>query len=120
MKTKNVLLRLLPSVVMRKATSEQSKQFKLEKMKPLENIETESSKKLRAKGRSSIKAIPAPDPKIIYKKKEIKKKEPEIVDETLSDVLCNSYKFVVNYGVFESNFEWLPCEVKTLKETDWK
>lgn len=33
--------------------------------------------------------------------------------EAYSDELCNSYKFVVNYGVFEQNFEWLPIEVNS-------
>lgn len=112
---KIIPLPLSPSVVMRKSTSEQSNKFKLESMMPLQNSGTESTKKRQTKGRSSIAAIPPPDPKIIFTKKEGKKKEePEVKTETLNDELCNSFKFVVNYGVFESNFEWLPCEVKIL------
>lgn len=97
-------------------TSEQSVQsnrFYCEVMKPLESAE--SPQRLRVVGRSSISSIPPPDPALIYTlKRESDTKSDGSASkksETLSDALCNSYKFVVNYGVFEANFEWLPCEV---------
>lgn len=66
--------------------------------------------------RSSINSIPLPDLNQIVKlQNEPKEPKEEIkkVDEIseLRGELCNSYKFVVNYGVFEQNFEWLPQEV---------
>jgi outer membrane phospholipase A len=95
------------------SSSEQSNRFKLDFMMPLKKAETKGSEKqVVKKGRSSITAIPTPDPKNIFNKIPEKiNTEPEEKSENLSDSLCNSYKFVVNYGVFEPNFEWLPCEV---------
>lgn len=66
--------------------------------------------------RSSIESIPLPDINQLLKQK----KEPiEVVEsvEKVDDIaelreeLCSSYKFVVNYGIFEQNFEWMPQEV---------
>lgn len=98
------------------STAEQSNRFKLDFMMPLVKVETKSSEKqvpAEKKCRSSITSIPAVDPKkILSKLNEKKAPEPEEKNESLCDSLCNSYKFVVNYGVFEPNFEWLPCEVK--------
>jgi hypothetical protein len=81
-------------------------------MLPLENAD--KSIKVKKAGRSSLGAIPPADLSMIFKPKPAVLKEPEAPKkeiESLGDILCNSYKFVVNYGVFEPNFEWLPCEV---------
>lgn len=98
---------------MGKSISEHSNKLKLDTMKPLES--DESSPRRRVTGRSSISSIPPPNPATLYVPKcatEKKKDEkPTPASESLCDVLCNSYKFVVNYGIFEPNFEWLPCEV---------
>lgn len=98
---------------MKKSTSEQSNRFKLEVMLPLEVCEKNLPKK---HGRTSLSSIPPINPSIIYnQKREVQEKtENEIESESLGDKLCNSYKFVVNYGVFEPNFEWLPEEVTKL------
>ena len=98
---------------MRKSTSVESTRFELDFMMPLQKAETNNLEKRPKKGRSSIAAIPAPDPKLVYKKPIEKKIEvPEEESENLCSSLCDSFKFVVNYGIFEQNFEWLPCEVK--------
>lgn len=83
-------------------------------MKPLESEQT--LQRRRVVGRSALSSIPPPDPKNMFApKKQVEQKiaeDPPEESEALCDVLCNSYKFVVNYGVFEPNFEWMPCEVK--------
>lgn len=105
---------------MKKSISEQANRFKLEAMQTLERKEGEASaKKSRVAGRSSLSAIPAPDPSIIFNQKaaaKVKKTPPpESVTPpkvlSLCDILCNAPKLVVNYGVFEPNFEWMPFEV---------
>lgn len=82
-------------------------------MLPLE-CGDEVSKNSKA-GRSKLNSIPAMSIANIFNiKAEDKKKREELAvkqSEKLCDELCNSYKFVVNYGVFEANFEWLPLEV---------
>lgn len=82
-------------------------------MKPLES--EENLQRRRAIGRSSLSSIPPADLKTIFApKKPVEQKiaeNPPKESEVLCDALCNSYKFVVNYGVFEPNFEWMPCEV---------
>lgn len=99
---------------MSKPASEQCNRFMLKVMKPLEK--EESPQEVRKSGRSSFSSIPPPDLSVIFKKKT-KQKTIEVVEEVkpqsenLIHELCNSYKFVVNYGVFEPNFEWLPLEV---------
>lgn len=103
-----------PPLAMRKSISEQSSQsnrFKQEVMMPLERAE--SPQRRRVVGRSSISAIPPPPPDIIFSPRSESDNKGAVTkrSESLCDVLCNSYKFVVNYGVFEPNFEWLPCEV---------
>jgi hypothetical protein len=97
---------------MRKSICEHSNRFKLGEMMCLET--SEKSEKSRKSGRSSINAIPPPDPAIIFSPKPVVKAQEATVtneSENLCDSLCNSFKFVVNYGVFEPNFEWMPCEV---------
>lgn len=108
---------------MKKSISEHSNRFKLEVMLPLESIESPPSG--RGAGRSSFSAIPPPNPAIIFAPKcETVDKQQEKApseSENLCNMLCNSYKFVVNYGVFEPNFEWLPCEVRATPATlPWK
>lgn len=82
-------------------------------MLPLEVCDKNLPKKY---GRTSLSSIPPINPSIIYnQRREVQEKsENEIESESLGDKLCNSYKFVVNYGVFEPNFEWLPEEVAKL------
>lgn len=106
---------------MRKSFSDQSNRFYLEVMMPLEADEATKPVPNRSI-RSSLSAIPAPNLATILAKKleEVKKCEDEVEvevgeNETLRNLMCNGYKFVVNYGVFEPNFEWLPCEVKNEK-----
>lgn len=96
---------------MNESASEQLNRIKLDVMLPLENRDESPPKK---HGRLSIGSIPPIDPSIIYTQKRAVQKKTEnqtTESESLGDVLCNSYKFVVNYGVFEPNFEWLPEEV---------
>jgi FMN-dependent NADH-azoreductase len=90
-----------------------------EKMKK-EKLEKKSEEKKVEEPvkRTSINSIPLPDINQILKQKfepkeEESKEEIKKVDEKteLCGELCSSYKFVVNYGVFEQNFEWLPQEV---------
>lgn len=79
---------------------------------PLETEENHQKK--RGTGRPSLTSIPPVDLSLILtQKKKVSDKNEIVVNESesLCDVLCNSYKFVVNYGVFEQNFEWLPMEV---------
>lgn len=83
---------------------------------PLES--KEEPKKARAVGRSSLSSIPPINLSNIFNyKPEQKIVEVTQKSETLCDALCNSYKFVVNYGVFEPNFEWMPCEVKKKEDS---
>lgn len=101
--------------------SELAYRFKLESMVNLERTEEDASaKKSRAAGRSSLSSIPPPDPAIIFNQKaaaKVKKEPPPPEPETppkvksLCDILCSAPKLVVNYGVFEPNFEWMPFEV---------
>lgn len=103
---------------MKKSISEQANRFKLKEMQILERKEEEAAaKKSRGAGRRSLSSIPAPDPSIIFNQKaaaKVKKTppppEPPKV-KSLCDILCNAPKLVVNYGVFEPNFEWMPFEV---------
>lgn len=91
-------------------------------IKPSEESDIEITSKDTNKDpskRSSIGSIPLPDLKLIAKLLEERRNSKEsvmpIVDEKmeLNGEMCNAYKFVVNYGVFEQNFEWLPQEVST-------
>lgn len=103
--------KLSPAVVMSKSISEHLNRFYLEAMEPLKKIEkAEESRKF---GRSSISSIPPVDLSMVLKQKPIEKKVVQEVKQQsgLCDELCNAYKFVVNYGVFEPNYEWLPFEV---------
>ena len=101
---------------MKSLSRKESNWFKLDFMMPLQKTETKNLEKRPIKKRSSIAAIPAPDLKLILSKPiEKKKEEPEDKSENLCSSLCSSFKFVVNYGIFEQNFEWLPCEVKLNK-----
>jgi hypothetical protein len=73
-----------------------------------------------ARGRCSFFSIPPPKLDNIYKQittiqKKSKEEEQKEKEESLNDELCNAYRFVVNYGVFEANFEWLPNEVSTIE-----
>lgn len=96
------------------------KQFKLDKMEELKNSEKIDQKK---KERCSFFSIPPPSLQNIYrqitttqrKTMDLEKKVKEGITTQMCNAMCNSYRFVVNYGVFESNFEWLPNEVKFMK-----
>lgn len=78
-----------------------------------------SASKKNSSPRSSISSIPLPDLKQIAKfakerrgsKENLEPIQPIDEREMLRGELCSAYKFVVNYGVFEQNFEWLPEEV---------
>lgn len=98
-------------IVMNFSFGEQSNRFKLGVMTPLET--QEKSEKIIKAGRSSFSSIPPVDlSKVLSQRAQQKNVEPIVPQiENLCDSLCNSYKFVVNYGVFEPNFEWLPLEV---------
>lgn len=91
----------------------------------IEKIESEKPLQEKSKNpspRSSIDSIPLPDLKLIAKyaaqRRGSKEKVEKIIDERqeLRDELCSAYKFVVNYGIFEQNFEWLPQEVSRVLE----
>lgn len=104
-------------VFMNISIREQSNKFKLGIMPPaVESADHPYAIKPKKVGRSSVGTIPTPDPSVIYNPKPVaKKKIPVEVpkeSEKLCKELCSSYKFVVNYGVFEPNFEWLPSEVR--------
>jgi hypothetical protein len=103
-------------VFMNLSISEQSNRFKLGKMSTLETADHPYAIKPKKVGRSSVGAIPPPDPSVMYNPKPVVKKEIPVVatkeSEKLCKLLCDGYKFVVNYGVFEPNFEWLPSEVR--------
>jgi hypothetical protein len=103
---------------MSKSISEEqySNRFKLDKMEDLRV--TDKSEHSKGSGRTSLISIPPPRIHALNpfnKSDEVKKeKSGENVlnkSDNLCDLLCNSYKFVVNYGRFEPNFEWLPHEV---------
>lgn len=90
------------------------RQFKLDKMAALR---PKGQNEERVRGRSSFFSIPTPKLDKIYQQiftasvptKE--QEEEQKKSEKLNAQLCNSYRMVVNYGVFECNFEWLPNEV---------
>ena len=96
------------------------KQFKLDKMEELKKSEKMEQKK---KERCSFFSIPPPSLQNIYrqitttqkKNMDLEKKVKEGITTEICNSMCNAYRFVVNYGVFESNFEWLPNEVKFMK-----
>lgn len=98
---------------MKNSSSEHSKKINRDAMKDSEN-----ESRLRSTGRSSIATIPLPEKIIIpIPKREFTSIEPirdKSEEERLREEMCNSYRFLVNYGVFESNFEWLPFEVRTI------
>jgi hypothetical protein len=99
---------------MSKSISEHLKDFLLdrEEMAPLQSPKPSKPERVRPAVRSSISAIPPPDLSVVMKYKPVVPEVPQLPEEeNLIDTLCSSYKFVVNYGVFEANFEWLPCEV---------
>lgn len=97
------------------------KQFKLDKMEELRNSEKIVHEK---KERCSFFSIPPPSLENIYrqitttqkKNMDEEKKVKEGLTTQMCNAMCNGYRFVVNYGVFEANFEWLPNEVKFMKE----
>jgi hypothetical protein len=98
------------------------RKFKLDKMAELKRVRKEEvlSEELPTRARCSFFSIPPPKLDKIYQQiLTIQKKSKEEVEkekeETLADELCNAYRFVVNYGVFESNFEWLPNEVREIE-----
>lgn len=110
------------SVIMSRSRSAVSKkQFKLDKMVELRSSDNNDHEK---KERCSFFSIPPPSLENIYKqitttqKKTIEeeKKVKEGLTTQMCNSMCNGYRFVVNYGVFEANFEWLPNEVKFMKE----
>lgn len=96
------------------------KQFKLDKMEVLRSSDNNNHEK---KERCSFFSIPPPSLENIYKQitttqkktMEEEKKVKEGLTTQMCNSMCNSYRFVVNYGVFEANFEWLPNEVKFMK-----
>lgn len=98
------------------SSGEQSiRKFKLDKMAELK---TKEKKVERVRGRSSFFSIPPPKLDNIYRqifteqkftKEEVEEQKKK---DDLATELCNAYRFIVNYGVFESNFEWLPNEVR--------
>lgn len=91
-------------------------------IKKVEKSENETKLQDKSKDpskRNSIDSIPLPDLKLIVQLAKERRNSKEIVvpivdeKQQLSSELCNAYKFVVNYGIFEQNFEWLPQEVST-------
>lgn len=110
---------------MKKSISEHAKRIrsatkKVEIAKPPPKEEAENAP---GRGRSSLNSIPLPSLQDVYTttllkaeaaiEASIKKEEPK-EEVVLCNELCNAYRFVVNYGVFEPNFEWLPHEVTSL------
>lgn len=91
-------------------------------MLPLE-CEGKAVTKSRVAGRSSLNSIPTINLADIFNLKSEQKMKEEIAVEksdNLCEALCNSYKFVVNYGVFEANYEWMPLEVSEMSSlTKW-
>lgn len=109
---------------MKKSISEHTKRIrsaakKVEVAKAPSKSETDNAP---GRGRSSLNSIPLPSLKDVYTTTLLKaeaaieasiKEEPK-EEVVLRNELCNAYRFVVNYGVFEPNFEWLPHEVTSL------
>lgn len=99
------------------------RKFKLDKMSELKRVKKDEivAEQTPPRGRCSFFSIPPPKLNNIYKQiTTIQKKSKEEIliekkKESLADELCNAYRFVVNYGVFEANFEWLPNEVSKIK-----
>lgn len=103
---------------MSRSLSEQVRKFKLDKMAELKRKEKKDDEERVRGNRCSFFSIPPPKLDNIYKQiatVQKKDKEEELKDN-LANELCNAYRFVVNYGVFESNFEWLPNEVRFFSE----
>lgn len=105
----------MSSVTMKKSISEVRN-----RAQSIKKVDTEASpNEHRIKGRSSLNSIPLPKMEQIYtaaltrpeSPKDDKKDPIKTECEQLRNELCSAYKFVVNYGVFEPNFEWLPNEV---------
>lgn len=73
--------------------------------------EVKERETIHGKGRSSLSSIPLPKIVNLYAivNKSIDKKDDDDKvtkeSENLCDQLCNGFRFVVNYGVFEPNFE---------------
>jgi hypothetical protein len=94
------------------------RKFKLDKMAELKRKNVKEQSQERVRGRSSFFSIPPPKLDNIYRQiTTVQKFSKEELDEQkkkedLATQLCNAYRFVVNYGVFEANFEWMPNEVK--------
>lgn len=110
---------------MKKSISEHAKRIRsVAKKQEVPKAPTkEESDKTPGRGRSSINSIPMPTLQDVYTTTLMKaeaeleasvKKEEPIKETKLNDELCNAFRFVVNYGVFEPNFEWLPHEVTSL------
>lgn len=104
------------------SSGEQSvRKFKLDKMAALKPKEQSVE---RVRGRSSFFSIPPPKLDNIYRQiitvQKFNKEEEEEQKkrDDLASQLCNAFRFVVNYGVFEANFEWLPNEVGYLRVGD--
>ena len=98
-----------------RSTKEQPKNKLLLKALRAQDHEQAERRRPASALKPSIAAIPPPDPTVIFQSKVEKKVEviePVKETEKLCAELCNSYKFVVNNGVYEPNFEWLPCEVR--------
>lgn len=113
---------------MKKSISAHSNHLKTAKKKEEEAVPKANSKdeseKIHGKGRSSINSIPPPKIEAMYVA-ALSRPDDTSVDnnnnkkddegngecEKLRNELCSAYRFVVNYGVFEPNFEWLPHEV---------
>ena len=110
---------------MKKSISEHTKRIRsaAKKEEVTKASQKEESDRNPGRDRSSFSSIPMPSLQDVYTttllkaeaalEASIKKEEPK-EEVTLRDELCNAYKFVVNYGVFEPNFEWLPHEVTSL------
>jgi len=110
---------------MKKSISEHAKRIRsvVKKQEVPKASPKEESDKTPGRGRSSINSIPMPTLQDVYTTTLMKaeaeleasvKKEEPIKEASLNDELCNAFRFVVNYGVFEPNFEWLPHEVTSL------
>lgn len=121
----SISFRFIDSVEMQNSKCEHSNQFKRKRnMKEILKVSKDESaeqvsEKNHGKGRSSINSIPPPKIENLFttslKIGAVAKSEDEKVPEESENIrneLCNAYRFVVNYGVFEPNFEWLPHEVK--------
>lgn len=109
---------------MKKSISEHSNRVRATKKKEeVAKVQPkEENEKIHGRGRSSINAIPLPTIEAIYTAAIVKAESAPVIDnkkknesksecEILRNELCSAYKFVVNYGVFEPNYEWLPHEV---------